>query len=56
MAVLAITFVVVGFLTEEPGASPIYGVVDAALTVVFMAEFGSRFLASFDRRSYLRGH
>ncbi len=56
MAVLAIAFVVVGFLTEEPGASRIYGTVDVALTVVFIAEFGSRFLASFDRRSYLRGH
>lgn len=56
MAVLAIAFVVVGFLAEEPDASPVYGMVDLALTVVFVAEFTSRFLASFDRRGYVRGH
>jgi len=56
MAVLAVAFVVVGFLADDPGASPVYAVIDAPLTGIFVAEFGSRFGASHDRIGYLRGH
>jgi len=56
MAALAILYVVVGFLGDEPGASPAYAALDIALTVIFVAEFASRFLAAYDRRAYLRGH
>jgi Ion transport protein. len=30
--------------------------VDLGLTIIFVAEFASRFAASFDRVAYLRGH
>jgi voltage-gated potassium channel len=56
MAVLAILFLVVGFIADDPGASPAYGVVETALTVVFVVEFGSRFAASHNRAGYLKGH
>jgi voltage-gated potassium channel len=56
MAALAIAFVVTGFLEEEPGAPEAYGVIDLALTAVFVLEFASRLLASHDRAGYLRGH
>ena len=56
MAALAVVYVVVGFLSDEPGASSIYGYLDLGLTVVFVAEFVSRFGASYDRARYLRGH
>jgi voltage-gated potassium channel len=51
MAVLAIAFVIVGFLD-----SPTAAAVDAGLTAVFVAEFGSRLLAARNRGAYLRGH
>lgn len=56
MAGLAVAFLVVGFLGDDPGANPAYGSVEAVLTLVFLAEFTSRFAASYDRRKYLRGH
>jgi len=58
MAVLAVLYVVVGFATDDApgGLVSNLAVVDLALTVIFVAEFGSRFLASYDRRRYLRGH
>ena len=58
MAVLAVAYVVVGFAADEADASTLQtlDVVEGVLTVVFAAEFGSRFLASYRRRSYLRGH
>jgi voltage-gated potassium channel len=56
MAALAVAYVVAGFLSDEPGSSSIYGSIDAVLTVIFVAEFGSRFVASYDRVAYLRGH
>jgi voltage-gated potassium channel len=56
MAVLAVLFVVVGFIADDPGASPGYGVVEAALTVLFFAEFGSRLAASHNHLRYLKGH
>ena len=56
MAALAVAYVVVGFLSDEPGAPSVYGAVDIALTAIFVAEFVSRFAASYDRGRYLRGH
>jgi voltage-gated potassium channel len=56
MAVLAILFLVVGFISDEPGASPAFGVIETILTVVFVAEFATRFAASHNRAGYLRGH
>lgn len=58
MAMLAVLFVVVGFALDDadPGAVPILGFLDVTLTAIFVAEFTSRFLSSYDRRGYLRGH
>lgn len=56
MAGLAVAFVVVGFLGDEPGAPPVYAVIDTVLTGAFVAEFASRFAASRDRLAYIRGH
>lgn len=58
MAALAIAFVIVGFETDSAaaGSRPALEAVDWALTVVFVAEFASRFLAAWDRRAYLAGH
>jgi voltage-gated potassium channel len=56
MAALAILYVVVGFVSDEPGSSSRYAIVDSALTIVFVTEFASRFLAAYDRRRYLRRH
>lgn len=58
MAVLAIAFVIVGFASDAADAAgrPTFEAIDTALTVVFVAEFASRFLASWDRRAYLRAH
>jgi voltage-gated potassium channel len=56
MAALAVAYLVVGFAGDESDARPVFGLVETVLTVVFAAEFGSRFLASYDRSRYLRGH
>lgn len=56
MAALAVLFVVVGFLGDDPEASNLYVSIDVALTALFAAEFLSRLIASYDRRTYLRGH
>ena len=58
MAVLAIAYVIVGFAIDTASAAsrPALEAADTALTVVFVAEFGSRFLAAWDRRAYLRAH
>jgi voltage-gated potassium channel len=58
MALLAIVFVVVGFLVDDaPLASrPYLEAIDLALTAVFVAEFATRFAAARDRAGYLRGH
>jgi voltage-gated potassium channel len=56
MAALAVLYVAVGFVGDEPGASPVYGAVETALTVVFVAEFLTRLGASYNRIGYLRGH
>lgn len=56
MAALAIGFVVVGFAAEEADASSVLPTVDLALTVIFVAEFATRIIASLDRLAYVRGH
>src|SRR5258706_10421187 len=56
MAGLAILFVAVGFAADDPGAPALLDSLDWILTGIFALEFGSRFLASHDRRAYLRGH
>jgi voltage-gated potassium channel len=58
MGLLAIVYVAVGFALDDPAVQDVAVLVpiEAALTVVFLAEFGSRFGASRDRRGYLRGH
>jgi voltage-gated potassium channel len=56
MAALAVAFVVVGFLSDEPGAPAVYEQLDLVLTAIFIIEFASRLLASHARRDYLRGH
>jgi voltage-gated potassium channel len=58
MGALAIVFVALGFLIDEagPGTKPELELVELAITVVFVAEFVSRFLAAHDRAQYLRGH
>lgn len=51
-AFLAIAFVIVGFADETPANAA----VEVLLTVVFVAEFVSRFSAARNRAAYLRGH
>jgi voltage-gated potassium channel len=58
MAALAAAFVVVGFSSDEapPETQGALLAAEIGLTVVFVAEFATRFLAAYDRRRYLRGH
>ena len=58
MAALAVAYVVVGFVADEapPGMQATLAAVELALTAVFVMEFASRFLATYDRVRYLRGH
>ena len=58
MAALAIVYVVVGFAgdTADRSLSAWLRPVEAVVTAIFVLEFGTRFMASFDRRAYLRGH
>lgn len=58
MAGLAVLYVAVGFALDaaDPALHGGLLVVETALTVVFVAEFGSRFGAARDRLAYLRGH
>jgi hypothetical protein len=55
---LAVVFVAIGFAAEgaPPAVQPTLQAIDYAITAVFVAEFVSRFGASYDRRAYLRGH
>lgn len=58
MAALAIAYVAVGIAGDDavgPSATWL-AVADAAITVIFVLEFVTRILASYDRRAYLRGH
>jgi voltage-gated potassium channel len=57
MAALAVLFVVVGFIDDVPtDQAAILDIVDMGLTLVFLAEFTTRFAASRNRRHYLRRH
>ena len=56
MAALAVAFLIVGFVADDPTASPILRTIETALTLVFVAEFTTRIAASHDRAAYLRGH
>jgi voltage-gated potassium channel len=58
MAALAVAFVVVGFAVDGADANsrPALETTELVLTALFAAEFGTRFLASYDRIGYLRSH
>jgi voltage-gated potassium channel len=56
MAALATLFVVVGLVDPPPGQDMIYDSADAMLTLIFVAEFASRFLAARKKTWYLRRH
>jgi voltage-gated potassium channel len=58
MAAMAITFVIVGFVSEaatEADAGK-YVAIEIALTIFFMLEFFTRFAAAYDKVGYIRGH
>jgi voltage-gated potassium channel len=52
---LAVLYVAVGFVGEDTDSQALLAL-EWTLTAIFAAEFGSRLLASADRRSYMRGH
>jgi voltage-gated potassium channel len=56
MAALAVAFVGVGFIADDPGASRVYGTIETVLTIVFVVEFTTRIAASYNRAGYLRAH
>lgn len=58
MAMLAVVYVIVGFVSDDagPDATGSIALLDFGLTIIFVLEFASRFAASYDRRRYLRGH
>jgi voltage-gated potassium channel len=58
MGALAAAFVTVGFAADVASLAmqPIIEFADIVLTVIFVAEFSTRFAAARDRRAYLRGH
>jgi len=58
MGLLAIMYVAVGFALDNPtaGGFALLLQLETILTIVFLAEFASRFGASRDRRGYLIGH
>ena len=56
MAALAVVFVIVGFIADDPNASPALGAIEAGLTAIFVIEFSTRLAASYDRARYLRRH
>ena len=58
MAGLAVLFLAVGFAGDDvsDSARGPFEVADMVLTAIFATEFGTRFLASYDRLAYLRGH
>ena len=59
MALLAIVYVAVGFALDDAAfqsMAPTLEATELALTVVFAAEFTSRFAATRDRAGYLRAH
>jgi len=56
MAALAVAFLIVGFVADEPGVNPAYATIETLITIVFIAEFVTRFAATYNRAGYLRGH
>ena len=58
MAGLAIVYVISGFASDQASAEyqPALSGADLILTLVFIGEFVTRFLASFNRPRYLRDH
>lgn len=58
MAVLAVAYVIIGFAGDEASQAtqPALDATETALTVIFAGEFGSRFIASYNRAGYLRAH
>ena len=59
MALLAVVYVAVGFALDDEtfqSMAPTLAVLELGLTVVFAAEFVSRFAASRSRPMYLRSH
>ena len=58
MAGLAVVYVLIGFASDQASApyQPALAGADLFLTVVFIGEFATRFLASFNRVRYLRDH
>jgi voltage-gated potassium channel len=58
MAVLAIVFVVVGFALDgaDPTMRQALEAIDTTLTIIFVAEFTTRFASAWDRRAYLHAH
>lgn len=58
MAFLAVIYVAAGFALDNPAAdvAPALQATESVLTAVFLAEFGIRLTAAYDRKRYLRGH
>jgi voltage-gated potassium channel len=58
MAGLAVIYVLIGFASDEASAAyqPALAMADLILTIVFIGEFATRFLASPKRVRYLRDH
>jgi voltage-gated potassium channel len=57
MGLLALLWVAVGFLDQQvPDAAWAVGDLELVLTLIFLAEFLSRFLAARSRRDYARSH
>lgn len=48
--------VVVWLVANAQTASPLTDFLTVSITLVFAVEFAGRFVASFDRRTYIRGH
>jgi voltage-gated potassium channel len=55
---LAVLYVGLGFAADDAASSikPTLSAAESAITAIFVVEFVSRFLASYDRRAYARGH
>ena len=55
---LAVLYVGLGFAADDatPSIKPTLSAAESAITAIFVVEFVSRFLASYDRRAYIRAH
>src|SRR5665647_2079209 len=58
MAVLAVVYVVLGFVVDDlaAGERPEIAAAELVLTGIFVVEFVSRILAARSRLAYLKGH